>query len=163
MVSDDFAAGYREALQRIRRAIVGDVPSLGSPPPELGGEVHDVSIAIQRWNRKDTDRAYLTAAIEIVYRSRGLLFIPPPQGATPQQIVQAAADQIINEETTMETKTVTSRDAFPTPDAALDYARAALDRAGEGGVTVQILAGSSHWPDPARRYRVVASYQESAQ
>ena len=50
--------------------------------------------------------------------------------------------------------TTIERRAFPTIEDALDCARQALDQAGSGGVTVQILGGSNRWPDPARRYRV---------
>ncbi len=49
------------------------------------------------------------------------------------------------------------RDAFPTIDQALECARAALDQAATGGVTVQIQGGSSRWPDPATRFRVTTS------
>jgi hypothetical protein len=61
------------------------------------------------------------------------------------------------------TTTTILRDAFPTPEAALAFARTALEQAASGGVTVQILAGSSAWPDKSRRYRVTATVEAAGE
>lgn len=53
--------------------------------------------------------------------------------------------------------TTVTREAFSTLTAALDCVRTAADRAGTSGVKVELLVGSSQWPDPARRFRVVTT------
>lgn len=57
----------------------------------------------------------------------------------------------------MSTTTI-HRSAFGTLAQALAYVQELADN-GTGGSTVQILVGSSDWPDPARRYRVTLSVE----
>lgn len=56
------------------------------------------------------------------------------------------------------TTTTIHRSAFGTLAEALAYVQGLVDN-GTGGSTVQILVGSSDWPDPPRRYRVTLSVQ----
>jgi hypothetical protein len=53
--------------------------------------------------------------------------------------------------------TIVRRGAFGSIDDALAFVRGELHNSGIGGATVQIMAGSSRWPDPGRRYRVAVS------
>jgi len=57
----------------------------------------------------------------------------------------------------IETTTTVHRAAFPSLDEALAFVRDRVDAV--GGSTVQLLVGSSSWPDPARRFRVAVSVQ----
>jgi len=58
----------------------------------------------------------------------------------------------------IETTTTVHRAAFPSLDEALTFVRDRVD--GVGGSTVQLLVGSSAWPDPARRFRVTVSVEQ---
>lgn len=58
------------------------------------------------------------------------------------------------------TTTTIHRSAFGTLAQALTYVQELVDN-GTGGATIQILAGSSDWPDPPRRYRVTLSIQSA--
>lgn len=53
--------------------------------------------------------------------------------------------------------TTITREAFSTLTAAMDCVYTAANRASTGGVKVELLVGSSQWPDPARRFRVVTT------
>jgi len=57
-----------------------------------------------------------------------------------------------------ETTTTVHRAAFSSLDEALAFVRDRVD--GVGGSTVQLLVGSSAWPDPARRFRVTVSVEQ---
>lgn len=57
----------------------------------------------------------------------------------------------------MSTTTI-HRSAFGTLAEAVAYVQKLADN-GTGGATVQILVGSSDWPDPGRRYRVTLSVE----
>lgn len=58
---------------------------------------------------------------------------------------------------TIETTTIIHRQAFGTLDDALAYVRNQVGDGGIGGASVQIMVGSSGWPDPTRRYRVTVT------
>ena len=51
--------------------------------------------------------------------------------------------------------TTITREAFATLTAALDAVQTAANQA--GAVRVELLIGSSRWPDPPRRFRVIAT------
>ena len=56
------------------------------------------------------------------------------------------------------TTTTIHRGAFPTLDEAFEFIR---DRVGGvGGTTVQIMVGSSKWPDPSRRFRATVAVDD---